>query len=198
AGHVWSVARRARASSPLYAATDVGASKSTDGGDTWMHSDPGLRSRVSSVAIDPTDASTAYAGADPGLFRTTSGGSQWTPILRGSISAVAVPSAAPNTIYVGSAFGGVGVRNHTGVTWTVTNTDTSIWTITADPIAPTTAYMGMFGTTDAFVTRVSADGSTIEYSSYLGGGNFDYGNAIAVDGQGNAFVTGATQSRDFP
>src|SRR5262249_60826719 len=125
AGHVWSVARRARASSPLYAATDVGASKSTDGGDTWMHSDPGLRSRVSSVAIDPTDASTAYAGADPGLFRTTSGGSQWTPILRGSISAVAVASAPPNTIHVGSAFGGGGGSTKRGVRGTMAETDTS-------------------------------------------------------------------------
>src|SRR5262249_61677257 len=133
AGHVWSVARRARASSPLYAATDVGASKSTDGGDTWMHSDPGLRSRVSSVAIDPTDASTAYAGADPGLFRTTSGGSQWTPILRGSISAVAVPSAAPNTHYVGSAIRGVGVKTNHGVTGPAPYTDTSLWHIPAAP-----------------------------------------------------------------
>ncbi|HEX8188149.1 MAG TPA: SBBP repeat-containing protein, partial [Pyrinomonadaceae bacterium] len=36
------------------------------------------------------------------------------------------------------------------------------------------------------------------YSSYLGGNNFDSGNAIAVDSQGNAYVTGQAGSRNFP
>jgi hypothetical protein len=51
---------------------------------------------------------------------------------------------------------------------------------------------------DAFVAKISADGSTLLYATYLGGSNTDQGNAIAVDATGNAFVTGVTESSDFP
>jgi len=51
---------------------------------------------------------------------------------------------------------------------------------------------------DAFVAKISADGSTLLYSTYLGGENQDAANGIAVDSFGNAFVTGYTLSTHFP
>lgn len=51
--------------------------------------------------------------------------------------------------------------------------------------------------TEAFVTKLSADGSTAVYSTYLGGRYVDRGNAIAVDPNGNAWVAGSTGSPDF-
>jgi hypothetical protein len=51
---------------------------------------------------------------------------------------------------------------------------------------------------DAFVAKISADGSTLLYSTYLGGSNTDQGNAIAIDSAGNAYVTGVTESSNFP
>ncbi|MFC1526204.1 SBBP repeat-containing protein, partial [Candidatus Latescibacterota bacterium] len=54
------------------------------------------------------------------------------------------------------------------------------------------------GGTDAFVTKLDAAGTTVVFSTYLGGTGADYGNAIAVDGSGDAYVTGTTQSSDFP
>ncbi|CDH47363.1 SBBP repeat-containing protein [Candidatus Contendibacter odensensis] len=53
------------------------------------------------------------------------------------------------------------------------------------------------GGTDVFVTRMDATG-TIIYSTYLGGSAFDAGYGIAVDGGSNAYVTGYTNSSDFP
>ena len=53
------------------------------------------------------------------------------------------------------------------------------------------------GSQDGFVSRVSADGSQLLYSTYLGGENAAL-FAIAVDGAGNAYVAGYSASPDFP
>jgi hypothetical protein len=54
------------------------------------------------------------------------------------------------------------------------------------------------GTTDVFVAKLSADGSQLLYSTYLGGGDADVGYGIAVDAAGSAYITGDTRSTDFP
>ena len=54
------------------------------------------------------------------------------------------------------------------------------------------------GTTDAFVTKFSADGTTLAYSTYLGGTGVDSANAIAIDASKQVYVTGSTDSSDFP
>lgn len=51
---------------------------------------------------------------------------------------------------------------------------------------------------DAFVAKISADGSTLLYSTYLGGTGSDVANGIAVDTFGSAYVTGTTFSTNFP
>ena len=47
---------------------------------------------------------------------------------------------------------------------------------------------------DGFVTEINAAGTARVYSTYLGGQDNDFGNAITVDSAGDAFVTGATSS----
>ena len=54
------------------------------------------------------------------------------------------------------------------------------------------------GGPDAFVTEVAADGASLVYSTYLGGGNYDNATGIALDSSGNIFVGGVTSSLDFP
>lgn len=69
---------------------------------------------------------------------------------------------------------------------------------TANPIQA--AYSGGPGA-DAFVTKITAAGNALVYSTYLGGsgGNgFTAGFSIAVDSSGNAYLTGQTRATDFP
>src|SRR5437762_855403 len=67
---------------------------------------------------------------------------------------------------------------------------------------PTTA--GAFQTTigglnqNAFVTKINPSGAALVYSTYLGGSGEDIGYGIAVDGSGNAYVTGEAGSTNFP
>jgi hypothetical protein len=51
---------------------------------------------------------------------------------------------------------------------------------------------------DLFVARISADGSTLQYSTYLGGAETERVERIAVDAAGNTYLSGTTQSEDFP
>jgi hypothetical protein len=51
---------------------------------------------------------------------------------------------------------------------------------------------------DAFVAKVNPAGSDLVYATFLGGKRHDNGLSIAVDGEGNAYVTGRTHSSDFP
>jgi hypothetical protein len=54
------------------------------------------------------------------------------------------------------------------------------------------------GNGDAFVTKLDPTGSTLVYSTYLGGSQYDYAQSIAVDSGGRAYVTGTTASTNFP
>src|SRR5579862_1584543 len=54
------------------------------------------------------------------------------------------------------------------------------------------------GNTDAFVFQLSTLGTNLVYSSYLGGTGADFGQGIAVDSAGNAYIAGTTQSTSFP
>jgi hypothetical protein len=55
------------------------------------------------------------------------------------------------------------------------------------------------GFDNAFVARLTADGSALVYSTYLGGSGYDYGQGVALDpSTGDALVTGYTSSNDFP
>ncbi len=66
---------------------------------------------------------------------------------------------------------------------------------------PTTpgAYQTTYaGTQDVFVTKLSSDGSTLLYSTYVAGSGSQAADAIAVDSSGNAYVAGNANSANFP
>jgi hypothetical protein len=54
------------------------------------------------------------------------------------------------------------------------------------------------GAGDAFVTKLNAQGSALVYSTYMGGQGLDWGLELALAGQDEVYVTGLTQSTNFP
>jgi hypothetical protein len=72
---------------------------------------------------------------------------------------------------------------------------TSSLNFPTSPVSFDTTHNGQF---DAFLSKVSTDGSEVIFSTYLGGENSDFGYGIAVDDDGCAFVAGSTESPDFP
>jgi hypothetical protein len=68
----------------------------------------------------------------------------------------------------------------------------------AFPTTPGVAQPTKPGLHDGFVFELSPDGRTLVYSTYLGGSSYDFIRDIAVDTGGLAWVTGNTESADFP
>jgi hypothetical protein len=64
------------------------------------------------------------------------------------------------------------------------------------PGAYQTTYLG--SSANAFVTELNPSGSALVYSTYLGGSSGDVGTGIALDASGNAYITGYTDSTNFP
>jgi hypothetical protein len=68
---------------------------------------------------------------------------------------------------------------------------------TENPLQPAHGSSGASGVT-GFIAKLAPDGSHLVYSTYLGGSTRDLIEGLALDGQGNVYVTGSTQSTDYP
>ena len=62
----------------------------------------------------------------------------------------------------------------------------------------TTCKASVTGCVDAFIAKINPSGSALVYSTFLGGTSTDFPSGIAIDGADNVYVTGYTQSTDFP
>jgi len=79
----------------------------------------------------------------------------------------------------------------------VTGSTNSVDFPTVDPFQAELNLLTCF-CTDAFVTRLSADGRQILYSTYFGGDMDDAGRAVGVDAAGAIYFSGETESEDLP
>lgn len=66
------------------------------------------------------------------------------------------------------------------------------------PTTPGVYQSASGGLLDVFVAKLNPTGTSLIYSTYLGGASGDWSLGIAVDGDGNAFVAGYTFSQNFP
>jgi len=106
-------------------------------------------------------------------------------------------SALVYSTYLGGsgADGGSGIAvDSAGNTYVLGTTTSTDFPTTPGAFQPTFG-----GFEDIFVSKINPTGSALVYSTYLGGSSGDVaGRGIAVDSASNAYVAGATGSRDFP
>jgi uncharacterized protein (TIGR03437 family) len=176
--------------------------------------------------IDPT-SETIYVLDGDDLLTSTDGGNTWT-VLQGPWSATnsTLLAEQSGTIYVSAPVMGiehafVTKLSSTGSTiWaTLLGGSQSDFGLALAADAQGNAYVtgatnspdfplanplqssldsGKSADPDGFVAEISADGSHLVYSTYLGGSDWDSGTRISVDGKGNVWIAGSTSSANFP
>ena len=106
-----------------------------------------------------------------------------------------------STLYGGSGYDAitsVRVLGSSGETYVTGVTDSFTDFPTNKSLSPHNGSTTTFSNEDAFVAKINADGTGYVWSTYLGGTAQDDGHGIAVDGTGKVYVTGGTNSSDFP
>jgi hypothetical protein len=156
----------------------------------------------SDIAVS-RDGNAYVTGTTYAIFSSTfpTTGNAYQTAMAGSGDAfVSKLSADGSTLVYSTFLGGSGYDGGRGIALD-TNGNAYVTGYTrsnAFPITVGALQTGLNGTEDAFVTKLNTDGSGLEYSTYLGGNANDAGYSIAVGRNGNAYITGNTQSADFP
>ncbi|MFN7948652.1 MAG: hypothetical protein U0Z53_25080 [Blastocatellia bacterium] len=182
----------------------------------------GSYDRSRELVIDPTLAWSTYIGAsgdDNGQAIAIGGGYAF---ITGDTADVATDYPATGGSYDTSQNGGTdvfvtklaldgsslvystflgGSSGETGYGIAVLDGYAYVTGVTASTNFPTTAGAydtSQNGSNDAFVTKLSQNGASLMYSTFLGGSSADYASSITVNCGGEAFVTGQTSSSGFP
>ena len=119
--------------------------------------------------------------------------------LRGVYDAFVTKINADGTLAYSTYLGGTGIEDGYGIAVDGSGSAYITGDTNSSDFPTKNATQPIFGgVDDAFVTKINANG-TLAYSTYLGGSGTDYGQGIAVDGSGSAYITGVTSSSsDFP
>ncbi len=149
-----------------------------------------------------TGMTSGYVPTTAGAFQTVSGGGLWDAF-------VAKLNATGSALIYSTCLGGSNIDeacaiaiDGAGNAYVTGQTQSSNFPTNAGAVQaadPATPAGQATGEEEAFVTELNAAGTAVVYSTYLGGSNFStVGNGIAVDGAGDAYVTGLSSSTSFP
>lgn len=169
--------------SGLAYATFIGGSDSDEGHSIAVDGAGSAFVTGSTVSTDfPTTA---------GAYDSSVNGDSYNAFV---VKLAAAGSALAYGTYLGSDTGGWGVEvGGEGSAYVTGNTSSSDFPTTVG--AFDTSYNGGY---EAWVVKLNPAGSALAYATFLGGNGDDSGSNITVDATGDAFVTGSTDSADFP
>ncbi len=163
------------------------------------------------IAVDANGNAYVVGSTSSSNFPTTAGVVQPSSPDAGNLVAFVTKLNPSGTglvysTYLGGTFGSFGsaiALDSSGNAYVTGNTISNDFPTTAGAYRTS---VGTLSVDDAFVSKLNATGTGLAYSTYLGGihgtsgrsGQEDYAYAIAVDANGNAYVSGSTDSTDFP
>ncbi len=161
-------------------------------------------SYVSAIAVDASGDAYLTGGTLDTDFPTTPGAYKTTAISKPGFHSVYVAELNPAgtkliySTYLGGSMDDIGTAiaiDSAGEAYVGGNTGSNNF-----PVSSGAIQSSREGTNQqaGFVTKMNAAGSALVYSTYLGGSEMDGVTAIAVDANGGAYVTGSTNSPDFP
>ena len=149
------------------------------------------------IAIDGSGDVFVAGGADASNFPIVGG---YQTVFGGGVDAFVFELNASGSALVYSTFlGGSGTDVATGLVLDSGGNAYIVGSTTSNNFPPKNPIISSIpGASAGFVTKLNSSGNALVYSTYLGGSNADFAVAVAVDGSGNAYVTGGTNSPDFP
>lgn len=149
------------------------------------------------ISTDPDGSAYITGYTDSGDFPFKNG---WDDSLSGKTDAFVVKISSSDNSLVYSTFLG-GTSDDSGCDVAVDAQGAAYitgYTYSQDFPTQKSLAEGLTGKRDAFVTKIAPAGSSLSYSALLGGTSYDCGRSIAVDRSGSAYITGYTNSDDFP
>ena len=154
--HITSLAIDPLTPSILYAGTDGGVFKSTDGGGSWSAINAGLVEyngfQVWDLVIDPLTPSIIYAGMGGGVFKSTNAGESWSAagnvLMVNNVSCLLIDPVSTSTLYAVTRNSGVFKSTNAGEDWSAANPNLSdqnpAIVLALDPTSPGTLYLGAY------------------------------------------------------
>jgi uncharacterized protein (TIGR03437 family) len=181
----------------IYASTNNGpGQKSTDGGATWQAIADLSPTTPNTVAVDPQDPNTVWVADFTGIERSTDGGASFQSVVkRSGVSwqSLAIDPKNSMRVYVADQFN-LYVSLDGGATWNIDASGNFTGAI-ATPAGIYAAAGSILPT--LFLAKLDSTLANIQFSTLIGPAQAS-GLHLAVDGSGNALITGVTQSVGFP
>ncbi|MGA3026920.1 MAG: BACON domain-containing carbohydrate-binding protein [Bryobacteraceae bacterium] len=193
----------------MYAATgQSGLYKSTDAGLSWNQLGSGVLPLNLTFTLSTSNPSILYASNGATVYKSVDAGTTWNAVAPlAGVSSLAVVPADPQTLY------GVGAGRHSllfvstdgGVTWSSSQDFLNICSLTGvsgiavSPFNSAEVYLGAYVPQSGFVAQLSADGTTLNWSTFYG----SYIGVLAMGGaaqapSGDVWVAGTNAYGGLP